>query len=157
MSMIWNLSSLLRHTGISSYSSTWRSSCSKGRAISRKRIKQAEAPLDSCNWVIDCTKIKMTQAGGHDSIQRIRYSGQKRMHSLIHKTITTFDTFTGWSGGRQPTWRYFLEGNLYWGETAFLSIYQRTAILFVCRFRIHASAVDADFFSSHGVTVEEEV
>ena len=54
-------------------------------------IKEAGAPLEKCVGFIDYTKIKMCRPSGPNVYQRSCYSGHKRIHCLIHQTITTPD------------------------------------------------------------------
>lgn len=56
-----------------------------------EKIHAAEAPLNRCVAIIDCTKIKMNRPKGQGSMQRSGYSGQKRFHCLIYQTVTTAD------------------------------------------------------------------
>ena len=114
-------------------------------------IKAAGAPLDSCVGFMDCTKIKMTRPGGHGSIQRSCYSGHKRMHCLIYQTITTPDglifSLYGPEVGRRYDVTLLRESGIEEGLQSCLLINGRQ--LFVCRRRLHVTAMDADCIPSH--------
>lgn len=87
-------------------------------------LRQNNCPLDSCVGFIDCTKIRMTRPGGHGSNQRSCYSGHKRMHCLIHQSLSTPDGLIYALYGpvegrrhdltvlRQSNWEDVMEGSL---------------------------------------------
>lgn len=54
-------------------------------------IKEKGAQLDNCVGFIDCTEIQMDRPGGSGSMQREWYSGHKRFHCFIYKTVTPPD------------------------------------------------------------------
>lgn len=54
-------------------------------------VEGGGAPLDSCVGFIDCTKIRMSRAGGPGIIQISCYYGHMRMYFLIYQTIHTPD------------------------------------------------------------------
>lgn len=45
-----------------------------------KSIESAGIILDKCVGFKDCTKIRMTRSGGHQTLQRSVYYGHKCMH-----------------------------------------------------------------------------
>lgn len=54
-------------------------------------IRDAGEKLDSCVEFIDCTTIKICRPGDTNKSQRSVCSGNKRIHCIIYKNITTPD------------------------------------------------------------------
>ena len=55
-------------------------------------IEEREAPLDKCVGFTDSMKVRMQPPGGHGTLERRCFSGQKKFHCFVYQTLCAPDS-----------------------------------------------------------------